>query len=138
MTVPITITFPPEIEDEIDNMLTFFSTPLNPQRSSAALSDASTKKLRQQILLFLQYLVTEKNQPSPGLLSCFKIKLVKSFADYLLTVIGMGHSSVKNYLAAMKNAITFQAAKSKKCAKKVQDSGILRRISNLSNQLEVG
>ena len=137
MGIPIRINFPSDVEHEIDNMITFYSTPLNPKRASCALSDASIKKLRQQILVFVQYLVTEKNHPKPGLRSCLKLKLVKSFADYLLSDIGMGHSSVKNYLAAIKNAITFQAAKSRKCAKKVQDHGILRRISNLSNQLEV-
>ena len=117
MGIPIRINFPSDVEHKIDNMITFYSTLLNPKRASGALSDASIKNLRQQILVFLQYLVTEKNHPEPGLHSCLELKLVKSFAHHLLTDIGMGYSSVKNYLAAIKNASTFQAAKSRKCAK---------------------
>ena len=118
MEIPIRINFPSDVEHEIDNMITFYRTPLNPKRASCALSDASIKKLQQQILVFLQYLVTEKNHPEPGLRSCLKLKLVKSFAHHLLTDIGMGHSSVKNYLAAIKNAIHLPGCKKQKVCQK--------------------
>ena len=119
-------------------MLTFFSIPLNPKRSTPALSSASISKLKQEVLVFLQYLYKEKDMPSPRLISCFKVNLIKDFVEYLLHAIGMGHSSIRNYMTALKNAIIYQAAKSRRCATKVLETGILRKISNLSNQLEVG
>ena len=113
------------MEQEVDQMLTFFSIPLNPKRSTPALSSASISKLKQEVLVFLQYLYKEKDIPSPRLISCFKVNLIKDFVEYLLHAIGMGHSSIRNYMAALKNAIIYQTAKSRRCAAKVQETGIL-------------
>lgn len=137
ISIPITIAFPAKTKREVDDMLTFYSTAFNPLRSSSALSTASIAKLKQQVLVFLQFLVTKKKLLSPRLSSCFKIKLVKEFVDYLLKDIAMGHSTIKNYLASLKNAVSFLSARKKKYAKKVKENGILRRISNLYNQLQV-
>ena len=135
--IRVTTTFPPETKLEIKEMLDFYSSPFNEMRSSCALSSASIRKLKQQILVFFQYLVTEKNLPSPKLCKCSKIKLAKDFVDFLLTNKEMGHSSIKNYLAALKHAVVYLAATNKRYGKKVKDSAILSRISNLSSQLRV-